>query len=223
MEDKGCCTIAMKGLSSVEAFLCLGPFASDAFSLMDTIISIPNWLVFPSICNSVFCIIPEVMAVKSKRSAAKKGSFKLQQEAQYIRHRVGSRSDLLTIIADAQIIMFTHASIFSIKLITLLCFSGFSWAQLRYLLRRLQINLNRNKSNQTLILMRREYRKLLQPFHVILSRKSGGGDTCAAKGVDHERCIVVLKTCYIIAGEICMSQWKIIKTVMALEKRCISS
>ena len=41
---------------------------------------------------------------------------------------------------------------------------------------------------------------------------------CAAKGIDYERYVVVLKTGCVIDGKICMSQKKIMKTVIALEQ-----
>ena len=42
---------------------------------------------------------------------------------------------------------------------------------------------------------------------------------CAAKGVDHERCVVVLNTGCVIDAKICMSQRKIMKAVIVLEKK----
>ena len=42
---------------------------------------------------------------------------------------------------------------------------------------------------------------------------------CAAKGVDHERCEVVLKTECVMDTKIRRSQRKIVKTVIALEKK----
>jgi len=39
------------------------------------------------------------------------------------------------------------------------------------------------------------------------------------KGVDHERCEVVLKTGCVIDAKICMSQRTIMKTVVAREKK----
>jgi len=39
------------------------------------------------------------------------------------------------------------------------------------------------------------------------------------KGVDHERCEVVLKTGCVIDAKICMSQRTIMKTVVALEEK----
>ena len=41
---------------------------------------------------------------------------------------------------------------------------------------------------------------------------------CAAKGVDHERRVMVGKIGCVIDGKISMSQRKIMKTVIALEK-----
>ena len=41
----------------------------------------------------------------------------------------------------------------------------------------------------------------------------------AAKGVDHERYVVALKTGCAINGKICMPQRKIMKSVIALEKK----
>ena len=41
---------------------------------------------------------------------------------------------------------------------------------------------------------------------------------CAAKGVDHERCEVVLKTECVMDTKIRRSQRKIVKTVITLEK-----
>ena len=46
---------------------------------------------------------------------------------------------------------------------------------------------------------------------------------CAARGVDRECCAMVGKTGCVIDGNICMSQRKIMKTVIAPEKTCISS
>ena len=47
---------------------------------------------------------------------------------------------------------------------------------------------------------------------------------CAAKGVDHERCEVVVKTECVMDTKIRKSQREIVKTVIALEKNpCISS
>ena len=47
---------------------------------------------------------------------------------------------------------------------------------------------------------------------------------CAAKGVDHECCVVVRKTGCVIDRKICMSQRKIMKTVIAYfgKKKLIS-
>ena len=53
--------------------------------------------------------------------------------------------------------------------------------------------------------------------------KSGYRLTCAANGVDHKRCVLVLKTGCVTDAK-CMSQRKIMKTVIALKKKtCISS
>ena len=48
---------------------------------------------------------------------------------------------------------------------------------------------------------------------------SGFGFSRAAKDVDHERCVVFLKTGCVIDGKISLSQRKIMKTVIALEKK----
>ena len=53
--------------------------------------------------------------------------------------------------------------------------------------------------------------------------KSGCGYTCAARGVERERCVMVVKTGCVMDGKICMSQRKIMKTVIAPEKTCILS
>ena len=53
----------------------------------------------------------------------------------------------------------------------------------------------------------------------IEDRKSGCGYTCAPRGVDRERCVMVVKTGCVIDGKICMSQRKIMKTVIAPEKK----
>ena len=42
---------------------------------------------------------------------------------------------------------------------------------------------------------------------------------CAANGVDHKCCVVVLKTGCVIGAKICISQRKVMKTVIALEKK----
>ena len=49
----------------------------------------------------------------------------------------------------------------------------------------------------------------------------GCGYTRAARGVDHERGVVILKTGCVINGirKICMPQRKILKTVIALGKK----
>ena len=49
----------------------------------------------------------------------------------------------------------------------------------------------------------------------------GCGYTRAARGVDHERGVVILKTGCVIDGirKICISQRKIMKTVIVLEKK----
>ena len=54
----------------------------------------------------------------------------------------------------------------------------------------------------------------------IKDRKSGYGYTCAAKGVDRDRalCSGYITGC-VIDGKICMPQRKIMKTVIALEKK----
>lgn len=44
-----------------------------------------------------------------------------------------------------------------------------------------------------------------------------------AKGVDHGRWVIGVKTGCVIGGKICMSQRKITKTAIALEKTCILS
>ena len=47
---------------------------------------------------------------------------------------------------------------------------------------------------------------------------------CAAKGFNHERCVVVLKSGCVIDKKIYMSQKKFMKTVITLEaSTCISS
>ena len=48
-------------------------------------------------------------------------------------------------------------------------------------------------------------------------RKSGFADTCAANSVDHEGCVVILKTASVKDGKTCISQRKIMKTLIALE------
>ena len=59
----------------------------------------------------------------------------------------------------------------------------------------------------------RDYNKTLE------DRKSRCGYTAfPAKGVDHECCVVVAKTGCVIDGKICMSQRKIVKSVIAVEK-----
>ena len=40
-----------------------------------------------------------------------------------------------------------------------------------------------------------------------------------SRGVDHEHCVVVQKTGCVIDGKMCMSQRKIMKTVITLEKK----
>ena len=49
----------------------------------------------------------------------------------------------------------------------------------------------------------------------------GCGYTRAARGVDHERGVVILKTGCVMDGirKICMSQRKIMKTIIALGKK----
>ena len=56
------------------------------------------------------------------------------------------------------------------------------------------------------------------------NRKSGCGYACAAKGVDHERYVVVLKTRCVIDAKICMSQKKDHENCNRIGgKTCISS
>ena len=54
---------------------------------------------------------------------------------------------------------------------------------------------------------------------MIQDRKSACGYTCDGKGVDYERCVVVLKTGCVMDGKMCMSQRKIMKSVIALKKK----
>ena len=50
------------------------------------------------------------------------------------------------------------------------------------------------------------------------NRKSGCGYPSAAKSVDHERYVVVLKTRCVIDAKICILKERSLKTVIALEK-----
>jgi len=54
---------------------------------------------------------------------------------------------------------------------------------------------------------------------LIEDHKSGCGYTYTAKGVDHERCVMVVKTEYVIDAKMCMSQRRITETVIVVEKK----
>lgn len=49
--------------------------------------------------------------------------------------------------------------------------------------------------------------------------KSGCGYACSSKGVEYERCVVILKPERAQDGKICISQSNIMKTVIPLEKK----